>query len=228
MLHGFIGNKIESHQIFVKAARRFADEGVLTLRFDFRCCGESEGLFEELTIEGEIDDALEALRLVRGRKDVQSDRIGLLGYSLGGAIAASAARTSNSGIRCLVLWAPVADPKLVFNAQATPEIVLDFGRRLIHDYYGNAVSQNFLDELFAFKPLEHVRSYSGPALIMHGDEDNSVSPDNALLYEEALSGRGDVDLHMVRGAGHAFAGLGWEGELIDTTAGFLASNLRTQ
>ena len=87
------------------------------------------------------------------------------------------------------------------------------------------MSRKFLVGLFAFKPLERVRGYSHPALIMHGDADKSVSPDNALLYEEVLSGRGGVELRMVRGAGHTFAGLGWEGELIDTTAGFFARNL---
>lgn len=225
MLHGFTGHKIEPHQLFVRAARRFAEEGILTLRFDFRCCGDSEGLFEDLTIEGEISDALEALRFIRGRKDARNDRVGLLGNSLGGAIAASVAGLPESEVGCLVLWAPVAEPRMVFNAKSTPEIARNFGRRLIHDYHGNALSQNFLDELFAFEPLERVRGYGGPALIMHGDEDKSVSPDNALLYKEALSGRGDVELHMVRGAGHTFAGLGWEGELIDTTAGFLTRNL---
>ncbi|MEJ2745900.1 MAG: alpha/beta hydrolase [bacterium] len=212
MLHGFTGNKIEPHQLFVKAARRFAKEGILALRFDFRCCGESEGLFEELTIEGKISDALEALRFVRSRNEAQSDRIGLLGYSLGGAIAASVAGESEAGVRCLVLWAAVADSKLVFEAKAIPEIVRDFGERTIHDYRGNALSQKFLDGLLAFKPLDSVRSYGGPVLIMHGDADNSVSPDNALLYEEVLSGRGPVELNMVRGAGH-------------TTARFLARNL---
>ncbi len=225
MLHGFTGHKTEPHQLFVKAARRFANEGILTLRFDFRCCGESEGLFEDLTIEGEIGDALEALRFVRSRKDVRCDRVGLLGNSLGGAIAASVAGLPESEVRCLVLWAPVADPKLVFTAKATPEIAHDFGKRPVHDYHGNALSRKFLDGLFAFKPLERVRGYSHPALIMHGDADKSVSPDNALLYEEVLSGRGGVELRMVRGAGHTFAGLGWEGELIDTTAGFFARNL---
>ena len=111
MLHGFTGHKTEPHQLFVKAARRFANEGILTLRFDFRCCGESEGLFEDLTIEGEIGDALEALRFVRSRKDVRCDRVGLLGNSLGGAIAASVAGLPESDVLCHDHCAPVADPK---------------------------------------------------------------------------------------------------------------------
>lgn len=225
MLHGFTGHKIEPHQMFVKAARRFAAEGILTLRFDFRGCGESEGLFEEISIEGEISDALRALEMIRGRGDVRKDRVGLLGMSLGGSIAASVAGMKGADIGCLILWAAVAAPRRVFTAKATPEIVRNIGKRPVHDYHGNALSQKFIDELFTFTPVERVRAYNGPALIMHGDSDNSVSPDDALLYEEALSGRGPVDLHMIRGAGHIFAGLEWEKELIETTARFLALHL---
>jgi len=225
MLHGFTGHKIEPHQLFVKAARRFASEGILTLRFDFRGCGESEGNFEELTIEGEISDALKALEFVRGRGDVRKIRVALLGMSLGGTVAASVAGMEGTDIRCLVLWAAVADPRRVFSAKATPEIVRHFGKRPVHDYHGNALSQSFLDELFAFKPLERVRSYTGPVAIYHGDDDKSVSPDDALLYEEVLSGRGPVELHMIRGSGHTFASIAWEAELIDTTARFLTRQL---
>lgn len=225
MLHGFTGHKIEPHQLFVKAARRFASEGILTLRFDFRGCGESEGNFEDLTIEGEISDALKAIKFIRGRGDVRKDRIALLGMSLGGAVAASVAGMNGADMRCLVLWAAIADPLRAFSAKATPEIVQHFGRRPIHDYHGNALSQSFLDELFAFKPLERVRGYAGPALIAHGDADKSVSPDDALLYEEVLSGRGPVELHMIRGSGHTFAGLEWERDLIDTTASFVKKYL---
>jgi hypothetical protein len=225
MLHGFTGHKIELHQLFVKAARRFASEGILALRFDFRGCGESEGLFEELSIEGEISDTLKAIELIGGRGNVRKDRLGLLGNSLGGAVAASVAGMERIDIRCLVLWAAIADPRRAFSAKATPEIVQHFGARPIHDYHGNALSQNLLDELFAFKPLERLRGYAGPALIAHGDADKSVSPDDALLCEEVLSGRGPVELHMIRGSGHTFAGLAWEKELIDCTAAFLKHHL---
>ncbi|MEI6633652.1 MAG: alpha/beta hydrolase [Chlamydiota bacterium] len=227
MLHGFTGHKIEPHQLFVKAARRFASEGILTLRFDFRGCGESEGNFEDLTIEGEIGDALKALDYVRGRGGVRRDRVGLLGMSLGGSIAACVAgmEPERDSLRCLVLWAAVADPRRAFGAKAAAAIVANFGKRPVHDYFGNALSQKLLDELYVFNPIERLRGYAGPALILHGDADASVSPDDALLYEEALSGRGDVELHMIRGSGHTFAGLAWERELITMTALFFGKNL---
>ncbi|HIE24547.1 MAG TPA: alpha/beta fold hydrolase [Anaerolineales bacterium] len=38
--HGFAGNRVESHFIFVKVARRLANAGFFVLRFDFRGFGE--------------------------------------------------------------------------------------------------------------------------------------------------------------------------------------------
>ncbi len=41
VLHGFVGSKDESHAEI--QARMFEAMGYAALRFDFRCCGESEG-----------------------------------------------------------------------------------------------------------------------------------------------------------------------------------------
>ncbi|MCX6356781.1 MAG: alpha/beta fold hydrolase [Candidatus Aureabacteria bacterium] len=224
MLHGFTGNRMEPHQLFVKASRRCAGEGIAVLRFDFRGCGESEGLFENLSIAGEIGDTVAALNLLRGRPDVDDSRIGILGFSLGGAIAACvAARVS--GVSCLMLWSAVADLKTAFRAKAPEEIVRGFGKREIHDFYGNALSQKLLDELLVFNPAEHARLYRGPALIIHGSADTSVAPGDAVCYREALGNRPDVEMHIIPGANHTFASLAGEGELLETTTRFLKRHL---
>jgi pimeloyl-ACP methyl ester carboxylesterase len=225
MLHGFAGHKIEPHRLFVKAARRFAAEGILALRFDFRGCGESDGDSEDLSIEGEIGDAKAALALVRGRGDVRRECVGLLGMSLGGSIAACVAGAERGAVRCLVLWAAVADPRRAFEAKSIGAAAGEAGTRRVHDYFGNAVGMKFLDEIRRFRPIERLRGFAGPVLILHGDSDASVSPDDALLYEEALSGRGGAELRMIRGSGHTFAGLAWEREVIGATAGFLRAAL---
>ncbi|MDD5556748.1 MAG: alpha/beta hydrolase [bacterium] len=225
MLHGFTGNRIESHRLFVKAARRFADDGILALRFDFRGCGESDGDFEDLTVDGEMADARAALEFVRRRDDVIRDRVGLLGFSFGGAIAACVAAAPGADVRCLVLWAAVADLRRAFTLKATERIVSDFGRRPVHDLHGNALSQRLLDELFAFRPAERAAGWRGPALVVHGAEDRGVPPDDAARWREALSRGGEVEVRMIEGAGHTFAGLAWEADLLETTARFLARRL---
>jgi pimeloyl-ACP methyl ester carboxylesterase len=75
-------------------ADRFARLGVVALIFDKRGTGGSTGdwlgaSFDELT-----EDALAAIRFLRGRKDINASQIGLRGQSQGARIAAMAASRS--------------------------------------------------------------------------------------------------------------------------------------
>lgn len=105
-LHGYTGNKIEDHCLFVKAARDLCANGISCLRFDFRGSGDSEGAFAEITADGEISDATQAIDFARSLKSTDSARIGLVGLGLGGAIAAGVA--SKAAVKSLALWAPWA------------------------------------------------------------------------------------------------------------------------
>src|SRR5437867_11466797 len=88
LFHGFTGDRMESHWLFVKCARALARAGVASLRFDFFGSGESDGTFRQATLQGEIEDARAAVNFFRRQKGIHQERIGLLGPSLGGAIAA--------------------------------------------------------------------------------------------------------------------------------------------
>ena len=46
LCHGFTGQRIEAHFIFVKMSRALEQAGIASLRFDFRGSGESEGRFQ--------------------------------------------------------------------------------------------------------------------------------------------------------------------------------------
>ncbi len=46
--HGFAGNRLGPHQLFIKTALKLAKEGFYVFRFDFRGSGDSHGEFIEL------------------------------------------------------------------------------------------------------------------------------------------------------------------------------------
>ena len=94
LLHGFTSNKNEDSIVgtgvgmFYYTAKQLSEAGYITLRFDFRGHGESDGDFKDLTISNLISDTLAAIDFIANQKGVYSERIGLLGRSLGGLTAA--------------------------------------------------------------------------------------------------------------------------------------------
>jgi uncharacterized protein len=89
------------HKIFLEIASYLNQHGVAVLRTDDRGQGKTSGVYETATTADFADDALNAIAYLRGRKDVDPDKIGLLGHSEGGA-AISIAAANSSHVRFLI------------------------------------------------------------------------------------------------------------------------------
>ena len=85
VLHGFGSNKQSGNSTW--PARTFADWGYVTLRFDMRGCGESEGVKNHIICLDQVEDTKNALTFLQGRDEVDPDRIGVIGSSFGAAVA---------------------------------------------------------------------------------------------------------------------------------------------
>jgi pimeloyl-ACP methyl ester carboxylesterase len=77
--------------VFGLVAGALADAGYVVVRYDRRGVGQTGGRTENATLEDYRDDLLQVLDWVRQRKDVNPDRIAVLGYDDGGAVAMLAA-----------------------------------------------------------------------------------------------------------------------------------------
>ena len=84
VLHGFGSNKESTSCLW--PARTFADWGYITLRFDMRSCGDSDGEKNHINCLEQVEDTKAAITYMQGRDDVDSDRIGLIGSSFGAAV----------------------------------------------------------------------------------------------------------------------------------------------
>jgi pimeloyl-ACP methyl ester carboxylesterase len=85
VLHGFGSNKNSQN---VLAPCKVLDElGYVTLRFDMRGCGESEGDHGSVICLEQVEDLRNALTFLSGHPAVAPDRIAVIGTSFGGAVA---------------------------------------------------------------------------------------------------------------------------------------------
>ena len=96
-----------SLRVLVDFARLAAQAGIDVLRFDYTGCGESQGDFEDATVEGWLEDVAAGMRFLRDRTGV--DAVGLLGLRLGGTLAALAAQRQPA-VNWVCLWEPIMTP----------------------------------------------------------------------------------------------------------------------
>ncbi|NVK55970.1 MAG: alpha/beta fold hydrolase [Alteromonadaceae bacterium] len=75
------------HKPFWVLADHLTEAGIAVLRFDDRGTAKSGGTYEGTTIEGFSTDVESAFTYLRGRSDIDANRVGLLGHSEGGVIA---------------------------------------------------------------------------------------------------------------------------------------------
>jgi pimeloyl-ACP methyl ester carboxylesterase len=82
------------HPIFAQIAGHLSANGIAVLRLDDRGTGKTTGVYETATTADFAEDALTAIRFLSSIKGIDRNRIGLLGHSEGGAVAAIAAAKS--------------------------------------------------------------------------------------------------------------------------------------
>ncbi|MEH3148615.1 MAG: alpha/beta fold hydrolase [Methylobacterium frigidaeris] len=133
VLHGFVGSKDESHAEI--QARMLEAMGYVALRFDFRCCGESEGERAQVRCFDQVADAKNALTFLAGRAEVDPARIGVVGHSFGAAVAVYSAGIDER-FACVISSCGWGDGERKFRGQhPTPEAwarftgLLEKGRR---------------------------------------------------------------------------------------------------
>ncbi|MFC1223160.1 alpha/beta hydrolase family protein [Pedobacter sp. BG31] len=82
------------HKIFQDIADGLSKNGYAVLRLDDRGVGKTTGVYEKATTLDFANDALAAVAYLRGRKEINAKKIGLLGHSEGGMAISIAAANS--------------------------------------------------------------------------------------------------------------------------------------
>ncbi len=84
VLHGFGSNS--ASPTCITPAKVLNEFGYVTLRFDMRGCGKSEGEFGRVICLEQVEDTGNALNFLAQHGNVDPDRIGVIGSSFGGAV----------------------------------------------------------------------------------------------------------------------------------------------
>lgn len=210
-----------------------ASQGIAVLRYDKRTkvyAAEMRRQLDTLTVKEEtINDALEAVALLRSRPEIDAKQIFVLGHSLGGFLAPRIG-AADPQIRGLIILAGSARPfEDVFLDQMTyvlslsipdPEVrqqqlaVIKQQVELVKDPerlptakasdLPLSVPAAYWLDLNGYHPEKVAQTLKQPMLFLLGGSDYQVTQEDFQIWQNALSDRSDVQFILYPGLSHIF------------------------
>ncbi len=216
--HGLTGTRIGTCYRFVRLARRLTAAGIGCLRFDFRGCGESDGEFVEVTARRLVQDLKAAVAVVEESSACDASRVGIVASSFGAFTTALAAHDL-AGLRCLVFWAPVADPRAIIDRDMTEEAWRFLRTHGWIDHRGVRMGRAFVEEIPDVDAAAELARSPRPLLIFHGRGDAHIPISHAEAYRDAmLAAGGEATLEALPLEDHAMRTVEANEQLIERSA----------
>ena len=209
-------------------AGALADAGFLAVRYDKRGHGQSGGRAESATLGDHADDALAVVRWLANRRDVDRDRIAVLGHNEG-AWAALLAASRERRIAAVVTMASPSTPgtervleqqrhmleqmsvspadlvaKIELQTRINAAVMTGRGWEGIPADMRKQADTPWFQSLLTFDPARVIRDVRQPLLIVHGELDAEVPVSHVdRLAELAKDSRSrSVAVVTVRGVNH--------------------------
>ena len=214
--HGFKGFK--DWGFFPRIAERLAVAGFTAVSFNFSGSGVGEDgetfdepeRFARMTYSNALRDLAIVLdALDRGHLGARPPAFGLLGHSMGGAIAVLRA-AADATVRALVTWGGVARFGSLWSPDAIPEWRRSGRTPVVNQRTGQVLwlATDILDDLDAhgvttLDVLRAAAAVRAPWLIAHGSDDESV-PVTAAHDLRGAARPGTAELLAIPGTGHTF------------------------
>ncbi len=205
MLHGTGSNRNEVGNGYQIAAKELAGKfGMATIRIDFMGNGDSNALYENYNFTTAVNDAMSAINYIKGVDTIDTEKIGIMGWSQGGSIAMLTASQYGDQIKSIVTWAGATDLTGLFNdteyneAKENGYFVREYDwREPLHfglQWCNDAKNTDILKEF---------SKYTGPVLAIAGSKDNVVSP-NCAKEIVATSQSKNSETYFIEGMDHTF------------------------
>lgn len=194
-----IGGNLNDGKAFCEAAAR---KGLVAYSFDFMGGSpesRSDGNLRDMSVRTEADNLKEVIGRINKEDFAKKRSIYLVGYGMGGAVAAIAASELKKETAGIVLIASMFNIK-EYSTETYPKA------RNIQDttfVNGVPVGKKFFTDSRDLNIFRKMKKFNGPALIIHGIADNISPIGFAEKANKALSG---ARLERIQGAGHNFSG----------------------
>lgn len=199
--------------IFTQLAGALAERGFAVVRYDKRGIGQSGGRNERVTLQDYADDLISVVKWLRKSRDVDPNRVSVVGYGEGGMVAMLAGGREKN-ISSLVLMATpgssggdlvleqqrrVLDMLKASEEERQAKIALqkkiheaattDKGWEEIPEELREPAETPLFRSFLLFDPAKAMGRVKQPILILHGGRDTQVMPDHAQRLAELAKAR---------------------------------------
>lgn len=203
MNHGFGGNRQEGAG-FVRIAEELATKGIASIRMDFAGCGDSKVDFSGYSLSANISDSNASLKYALENAPIDSERLGIFGYSNGGRMSLMITDKEDNPYKAMVLLAPAAftsDEERIKEDKENLKIAQTKGY-VSMPWFGKELhigAKNYEDSLASYKTMDNLAKKVETAVI-YGTEDVMVTPEVAIKAAEKI----DAEIVKIDSADHGY------------------------
>jgi len=192
-------------------AKFLAEDGITTLRFDYRFHGgvnDGETELESLSLCGILNDIDAAFNALRINVSNRTKSFFIVGTSFGGGLSAFWVDFNNKEeIKKVILNAPVInyeDDVLERNDLVSDGLLSDNAQnQLVKNGFVDSSDIHFgrglINELRYVNGINALQNLGSKVVIFHGDEDEDVPLNSSKKYKSSSTG-----LEIINGVGHGF------------------------
>lgn len=223
--------KVFGVPIFGELSNALADAGFAVLRYDKRGVGQSGGRPESATLGDYAEDLRAAIKMLADRKDIDRNRIALVGHSEGGSLALMAA-AKNNRVAAVALLATIGGTGAELNMyqvthamdranrpQAEREATITLQLRIqaavltgngwealqVPDAVRRQADTPYFRSFLAYDTGKVLKDVNQPLLVLQGALDRQIPPDSADKLESLAAARKKApraDVVKVPGVNH--------------------------
>ncbi len=216
--------------VFGQLARDLVAAGFIVVRYDKRGVGQSGGRAESVTIADYAEDARSVLLWLEKRKDVNKNRIGLVGHSEGAAVAMLTAGRERGKVGAIALLAGPSTngativleqqrhlldlmkiddgqraEKVALQEKINAAVISGRGWQDLPEAARKVADTPWFYSFLTFDPGRAMRDTRQPVLIVQGELDTQVKPyhaDKLAEFAKARKTQAAVEVVRLPGVNH--------------------------